>query len=227
MKYTRLLLLPFIVFVTTNSSFAQEDIIHQINTPLLDKYIELAKQYYPKRKIHEATAESAKAKIGIASASYLESLNVSYFYRPDNATVVNNSNPYSINGFQFGVYLNLGMFLRAPSLVKQAKAEHKAAVLHITEFDVMMAADVKQRYYDYLAALGEVKIRTQVYSDNKTSSDGLRFKFEKGEISLDDYTKAKTLTTYASSEKLQAELNYLRTKNALEMLIGAKLEEVK
>ncbi len=226
MDYKKLLL-PLVAFIIGNNAFAQEDIIHQVNTPLLEKYIELAKEFYPKRKIHQATAESTKAKIDIASASYLESINLSYFYRPDNADIINNNNPYTINGFQFGVYLNVGMFLRAPSLVKQAKAEHKVALLHITEFDVNLAAEVRQKYYEYLAAFNQIKIRTQVYTDNKTSSDGLRYKFEKGEISLDDYTKAKTLTTYASSEKLQAELDYLRTKNALEMLIGQKLEDVK
>lgn len=70
-------------------------------------------------------------------------------------------------------------------------------------------------------------MKNQAYIDNKTSSDGLRYKFEKGEVSLDVYTKAKSLTSISSSEKLQAELNMLKAKSSLEALIGKKLDEVK
>ena len=206
---------------------AQDDIASQINPPLLQKYIDLAKEYYPKRKMYRASELSAKAKIGAAKAGYLESMNVSYFYRPDNAAIVDTTNPYSINGFQFGVYLNLGLFLRTPSLVKQAREEYNSASYLTKEYDILLETDVKQRYFEYLQWLSDLKVKNQAYIDNKTSSDGLRYKFEKGEVSLDVYTKAKSLTSISSSEKLQAELNMLKAKSSLEALIGKKLEEVK
>ena len=206
---------------------AQDDIMSQINTPLLQKYVDLAKEYYPKRKMYKASELSARAKIGVAKAGYLESLNVSYFYRPDNAAIVDASNPYSINGFQFGVYFNLGLFFRTPSLVKQAREEYNSAGFLTKEYDILLETEVKQRYYEYLQGLIDLKVKNQAYIDNKTASDGLRFKFEKGEVSLDVYTKAKALTSGASSEKLTSELNMLRAKSSLEALIGKKLEEVK
>lgn len=223
----KLLILLMVFFGFCINVNAQEDIVNQINTPLLDKYVALAKEYYPRRKIYQSTAESAKAKIAVASANYLESITATYLYRPNNGAAVDASNPYVVNGFQLGAYVNLGMILRTPSLVKQAKAEHKAASYQVAEYDVILASEVRQKYYELLQQQNELKVKTIMYNDNKTASDGLRYKFEKGEVSLDDYTKAKTLTSHANSEKFLAELNILKAKDALEALIGMKLEEVK
>lgn len=221
------LFIIFLLSVFYVQANAQDDIMSQINTPLLQKYIDLAKEYYPKRKMYKASELSAKAKIGASKAGYFESLNVSYFYRPDNSAIINATNPYSINGFQFGVYLNLGLFFRTPSLVKQAREEYNSAAFLTKEYDILLETEVKQRYYEYLQGFIDLKVKNQAYIDNKTASDGLRFKFEKGEVSLDDYTKSKTLTSGAGSEKLTSELNMLRAKSSLEALIGKKLEEVK
>lgn len=206
---------------------AQEDITSQINTPLLQKYIDLAKEYYPKRKMYKASELSAKAKVGVAKAGYLESLNISYFYRPDKATIIDATNPYSINGFQFGVYLNLGLFARTPSLVRQAREEYNSASYQTKEYDILLTSEVRQRYFEYLQWLSDLKVKNRAFIDNKTASDALRYKFEKGEVSLDVYNKAKSLTSISISEKLQSELNMLRAKDNLEALIGQKLEDVK
>ena len=221
------ILVWFLFMIAGFNLKAQTDIVSQINTPLLQKYIDLAKQYYPKRQMYMSSELSAKAKIGVANAGYLESVNLSYFYRPDNATIINAANPYSINGFQLGVYLNLGMLFRTPSLVKQAKQEYHAASAQTKEYDILLESEVKQKYYEYLRWLDDLKIRSEAYIDNKAASDGLKFKFEKGEVSLDVYSKAKSLTTTSASEKLNAELNLLRAKESLEALIGQPLEEVK
>lgn len=206
---------------------AQEDIASQINTPLLQKYVDLAKAYYPKRKMFQSSELSAKAKIGAAAAGYFESLNPSYFYRPDRQAVIDTANPYSVNGFQLGIYLNIGVLVRTPSLVKQAREEYNAATYQTKEYDILLESEVKQRYYDYLQLLNDLKNKGQALIDSRAASDGLRFKFEKGEVSLDTYSKAKALTYGSQSEKLVTELNWLKAKDALEALIGQKLENVK
>ncbi|GAB1463263.1 TolC family protein [Pedobacter sp.] len=226
MRLKRLFIVLFFVAVYVPIK-AQDNITSQINTPLLQKYIDLAKEYYPKRKMYKSSELSAKAKIGIAKAGYLEAFNVSYFYRPDNQAIIDTANPYSINGFQFGVYLNLGTLLRTPSNVRQAREEFNSASFLTKEYDILLETEVRQKYLEYLHWFNDLKVKNQAYIDNKTSSDGLRYKFEKGEVSLDVYTKAKALASTANSEKLLSELNMLSAKNSLEALIGKKMEEVK
>lgn len=217
----------FLFLCVNASANAQDNITSQINTPLLQKYVDLAIAYYPKRQMYLATERSAKAKIGVATAGYLEAFNVSYFYRPDNQAIIDTSNPYSINGFQFGAYLNLGVLLRTPSLIKQAKEDYKAATYQTKEYEIILASQVRQVYYEYLQLFTDVKLKAQAYTDNKVASDGLRYKFEKGEVSLDVYSKSKAITSASNTEKLLAEVNMLRAKDTLEALIGQKLEEVK
>ncbi|RZJ80910.1 MAG: hypothetical protein EOO47_06050 [Flavobacterium sp.] len=207
---------------------AQESFIGNINYPLLEKYIDLAKENYPKRKMYKASELSAKAKIGVARATYLDAFTASYYYRPDNnPAAIDTTNPYVINGIQLGVFFNLGILFRTPAYVRQAKEEHNEKVYQAKEYDIVLASEVRQTYYEYLRHSYDLKVKAQTYIDNKASSDGLKYKFEKGEVSLDDYTKAKNITSYTNSERLLAELNLLKAKDSLEALIGKKLEEVK
>jgi len=221
--------ISFVFFLFSMQIFAnaQETILGSINTPLLQKYVDLAKENYPKRKMYKASELSAKAKVGVARATYFDAFTASYIYRPDNAAAIDTTNPYSINGFQLGIHLNLGILFRTPAYVKQAKEEHNEMIYQVKEYDILLESQVKQTYYDYLHYFNTLKVKQQAYNDNKAASDGLQFKFEKGEVSLDDYTKAKTITTYANSERLLAELNWLKAKDTLEALIGEKLENVK
>ena len=224
---TKIPIILFIVLFTNILAKAQEDIRSQINTPLLQMYVDLAKENYPKRKMYKASELSAKAKIGVARATYLDAFTASYIYRPDNATAIATDNPYSLNGFQLGVHFNLGILFRTPAYVNQAKEEHNEKVYQAKEYDILLESQVKQVYYEYLQQLVNLKIKTQAYIDNKAASDGMMYKFEKGEVSLDDYTKAKALTSYANSERSLVELNLLKAKDTLEALIGQKLEDVK
>lgn len=207
---------------------AQETILTDINYGQLEKYIQMAKDSYPKRKIAQATVESVKTNIPIAKVQYLEIFNASYFYRPDkNQDVLNIQNPYSINGFQFGVNINLGSILQKPYLVKKAKADYKVAQLQSQDFDLYLENEVKRRYYTYLMSSSQLKIRTQTAQDNKNISETTRHKFEKGELSLDVYNASRMLLSTANTDKIQYEVNYLLAKDALEEIIGQKLTDVK
>ncbi|WP_316786109.1 TolC family protein [Pedobacter frigiditerrae] len=216
-----------VLFLSLNVADAQESFIGNINYPLLQKYVDLAKQNYPKRKMYKASELSAKAKVGVAKATYLDAFTASYYYRPDNSAIINTTNPYSINGVQLGIYFNLGILFRTPAYVRQAKEEHNEKIYQAKEYDILLESEVKQTYYEYLRQSSDLKVKAQAYTDNKAASDGLKFKFEKGEVTLDDYTKAKSITSYSNSERLLAELNLLKAKDSLEALIGEKLENVK
>jgi outer membrane protein TolC len=214
----------------TISTFAQESIIGEINYGLLEKYIEAARVNYPKRKLVKAQEDISKAGVTISQLSYLDIFSASYFYRPnDKAAIIapGTVNPYIVNGIQYGININLGNFLQKPFLVKRAKAEYKVAQLQTADYDVSLVTEVKRRYYNYVQMLQELKIRTIKTQDNKSVADNSKRRFEKGEITLDQYNFSRIQLADASTERLQTEVNYLNAKDALEEIIGQKLTDIK
>lgn len=216
-----------ILLLVTVKSHAQESILKDINYSDLEKYIDLAKQNYSLIKISEARKNVVKTGIPMAQVSYLDLFNGSYFYRPEKNTVLDPVNPYNVNGFQFGVTLNLGNFLQKPFMVKRAKAEYKVAQLEAAQNDVLVEMEVKRRYYEYLQQISQLKIATKSAQDNKGVSENLRNKFEKGEITLDAYNHSRINQSGSDTAKIEAEVSYLKAKDLLEEIIGVKLSDVK
>lgn len=208
-------------------TYAQESIIGDIKYADLEKYISLAKQNYPRRKALNETVTKAKAEIPITALSYLDIFNGSYFYRPQDKTVIDPINPYNVNGFQFGVNLNLGNFLQKPFNAKKAKSDLKIAQYQAEEYELAIEVEVKRRYYAYIQQLSQLKINTQSVQDNKNVADNLKYKFEKGEISLDIYNQSRINLSTSLTSKIQSEVSLLSAKDSLEEIIGVKLSEVK
>jgi outer membrane protein TolC len=217
----------FVLLLVTVKSQAQESILKDINYSDLQKYIDLARVNFPQMKIAEAKKELVKTGIPIAQASYFDILNGSYFYRPENKSVLDPVNPYNFNGFQLGVSVNVGNLLQKPFQVKRAKADYKIAVLEAQQNDKTVEMEVKRRYYDYIQQISQLKIATKIAQDNKGVSESLRNKFEKGEITLDAYNQSRLNQSASESEKVATEINYLKAKDLLEEIIGVKLSDVK
>jgi outer membrane protein TolC len=224
----RISTLSFLIIVLfALQTSAQSTIMTDISYPLLEKYIALAKINYPKGKVTEAQMVAVKTNIPIAQVSYLDIFNASYYYRPNDRQALNINNPYTVNGWQFGMTFNLGMYLQKPFMVKKAKAEYRVAQYQNDDMNMFIASEVKRRYYAFLQAAGQLKIRTQTAQDNRNISETSRHKFEKGELSLDMYNASRMLVATSSSDQIQYEVNYLNAKDALEEIIGQKLTEVK
>lgn len=215
-----------LMFLSINV-YAQESIIGEIKYADLEKYISLAKQNYPKTKAFNETIAKAKNELPITALSYLDIFNASYFYRPEDRSVIDPINPYNVNGFQFGVNVNLGAFLQKPFNARKAKSDYKIAQYQAKEYELALEVEVKKRYYNYIQQLSQLKIYTASMQDNKNTADNLRYKFEKGEISLDTYNQSRINLTSATTSKIQTEVNLLSAKDALEEIIGMKLADVK
>jgi outer membrane protein TolC len=215
------------LLLMTFTGHAQESILKDINYSDLQKYIDLARVNFPQMKIAEAKKELVKTAIPIAQASYLDILNGSYFYRPENKSVLDPVNPYNFNGIQLGISVNVGNLVSKPFQVKRAKADYKIALLEVQQSDKAVELEVKRRYYDYIQQISQLKIATKIAQDNRGVSESLRNKFEKGEITLDAYNQSRLNQSASESEKVAAEINYLKTKDLLEEIIGVKLSEVK
>lgn len=210
---------------------AQDSIIGDINYGMLEKYIQAAKENYPKRKILKAQEDAIKTGIAVAEISYLDMFSASYFYRPGDKQAISTpgqtANPYIVNGIQYGISLNLGAFLQKPFLVKRAKADYKVAQLQTADYDYALINEVKKRYYTYIQMLSELKIKTQTAQDNNGVAENQRRRFEKGEIPLDAYNGSRVQLSDSNSAKIQTEVNFLNAKDALEEIIGRKLTDIK
>ena len=163
----------------------------------------------------------------MASLSYLDLFGASYIYRPQDQVAIDPINPYKVNGYQFGVNLNLGSFIQKPFMIKKAKADYKVAQLQEQDFVDKLVTEVKSRYYDYIQSVSQLKIATQAAQDNKGVAESQRYKFEKGQVTLDIYNQSRTLLIESSTGRIAAEVTFLKAKDLLEELIGKKLTDVK
>lgn len=218
------LLLP--AMAVSFSLSAQESIMGEIDYSQLENYIQLAKDNYPKSKILKVEENRSKSQVAAAKVSYLDLMNVSYFYRPADRAALNPDNPFVVNGFQFGVTLSPGVFFQKPFEVKQAKAEHEIAKLQRMDYERVLESEVKSRYYDYIYLLNELKVKTEEAQANKALFDDTRLKFERGEAELESYNTARSNFSVASTALSQVEVSFLKAKDALEEIIGMKLNEV-
>ncbi|WP_231459338.1 TolC family protein [Pedobacter sp. Leaf132] len=226
MKTLKKITLGLLVFFSVNAA-AQETIIPEIKYSDLEKYIELAKQNFPRKKIYDEQRESAKTAVPVAALSFLDPFSGSYFYRPQGRAVLDPLNPYNVNGFQFGINVNLGAYLQKPFILKKAKADAKIADLQAQEYNLAIGVEVKKRYYDYIQAISLVKLTTQMAQENKGVAESLRNRFEKSEITLDAYNQSRINQFNSYQGKIQAESTFLKAKDSLEEIIGVKLTDVK
>ncbi|WP_231427159.1 TolC family protein [Pedobacter sp. Leaf250] len=206
---------------------AQETVIASVNQSDVEKYIALAKKNYAKRKVQEATSESFKQDINVAKMSYLDLFGASYIYRPPGKTVIDPINPYNVNGFQLGVNFNLGSFLQKPFNVKKAKANYMIAKFQQLDFDNELVVEVKKRYYDYLQQKSLLKVYTKSAQDSKGVAESARYRFEKGQVTLDVYNESRIAQTSAMSLQIQTESDFLKAKDLFEEIIGQELADVK
>jgi outer membrane protein TolC len=222
------LLLPFSIGF---KAYAQESFINSVNNDLLEKYIDAARQHSLTRKMSDKRAQVLKTAIPVTALSYLDIVNVSYIFRPSgNQAVVTpgvGANPYAFNGLQYGLSLSLGSFLTKPFQIKAAKINYEIAKLEESQFDITLETEVKNRYYNYLQAVAQLKLSTQTLQDAALISESLKTKFENGTATLDSYDQSRASVNGAKSGQISAEVNLLKTRDLLEEIIGKKLSEIK
>ena len=107
------------------SCFAQQTLMTEVDNPFIDTLIVYAKKNYPRVKYFEARINAAKANLKKQKLGWFESATLSYVLQPSNGNTSSASNPVLLNGYQFGVFLNIGSLLERPFTIKQAKEEVK------------------------------------------------------------------------------------------------------
>lgn len=204
---------------------AQESILHDVSYKYLDALVATAKANYPRMKTYGQRISIAETNVKKAKLSWFDVLSFSYLYSPNNTTTL--INPSFLNGYQVGMFVNFGAILQKPSLVKQAKSELEVAKSEKEEYELNIETMVKQRYYLYVQSLVMLKLKASTVTDAESSMKQIKYRFEKGEETLQNYNNVAMSYTDHIQSKIEAETSLLIAKSNLEELLGKKLEDIK
>jgi len=198
--------------------------VPEIDYVYLKKLVDTAKKYYPKMQAYQHAIASAQKAISKTKLGLFDALAFTYQFSPNNTTTL--TDPNYLNGYQFGFYFNLGVFLQKFPSIKIAKEDLAIATLQKQEYDLNIEALVKQRYFIYVGHLTILRLRTQAASDAENALKDLKYKYEKGEETFDTYSKALLNYSNITESKIETESALFVAKSALEELLGKKLEEI-
>ncbi len=225
MVFRHCILLVFIVStLSTRAQTSVPSMLPEVSYPTLDKLIEAAKQNYPRIKAFDHRVAAANFNLKKMKLGWFDIFTFTFLYSPNNSTTL--VNPSFLNGYQVGVFFNLGSLLQKSTLIKQAKEELNVSQYERDEYYVNLAELVKERYFLYVQQLAILKVRANVELDAESNMEMIKHKYEKGEGSLDDYNKALINLSDRTQSKIESEGSLLVAKSSLEELVGKKLEEI-
>lgn len=203
---------------------AQTSLLPDINYELMYKMIDTAKKYYPKVMAYNHRAVVATENIKKARLTWLDLFSFSYLYSPNNSSTL--VNPSVLNGYQFGIFLNISSLFTKPHNIKQAKEELAISKLEKEEYMRTLETEVKSRYFKYVQAQTVLKIRNQSTLDAENILNQIRHKFEKSEDSYENYNKFSVEYADRRQASIEAETQLLIAKSSLEELLCKKIEEI-
>jgi outer membrane protein TolC len=221
--YPKLLLTALLLTVST-MAFSQESLMKELDTTLLRKLIDTAKAHYPKVKTFNHTVNIAEQGVKKAKLSWYDLLTYSFSYSPSNATTIVSP---TLSGMQFGLFFNIGNLLLKPHNIKQAKSELEIARLNKQEYNLAIEAEVKARYFKYIQQLAVLKLQREMLLDIETLYKQAKYRFEKGEEILENYSKTIVQLNSQKQNILSAEGYVLIAKSSLEEIICKPFEDIR
>jgi outer membrane protein TolC len=204
---------------------AQQTIIPDISYLFLEKLIATAKQNYPKVRQLEISNEIAEINVKREKLNWLDPLGVSYISNPNKT--LNFIDPQLYSGYQFGVNINIGNFAQKPLNVKKSKADSRFTQELAKEYGLALEAEVKTRYFTYIAQLNNVKLFTKTLQDSEGLLNDLRVRYERGEITFDIFSQGLISFSNISKSKIDSEAAFLIAKATIEELTITKIEDIK
>lgn len=204
---------------------AQQTIIPDISYLFLEKLIATAKQNYPKVRQLEISKEIAEINVKREKLNWLDPLGVSYISNPNKT--LNFIDPQLYSGYQFGVNINIGNFVQKPLNVKKSKADSRFTQELAKEYGLALEAEVKTRYFTYIAQLNNVKLFTKTLQDSEGLLNDLRVRYERGEITFDIFSQGLISFSNISKSKIDSEAAFLIAKATIEELTITKIEDIK
>lgn len=225
-KFTCAKIVLLVLFLSTAfvQIKAQESIIQDVSPEYVAKLISLARENYPKVKAFDKRVEKAAYMLKKDRMTWFEAFNFFYLYSPNNSTTL--VNPNLLNGYQLGFSLNLGTMLQKKPQINMSKKDLEVAKLEKAEYELLLATEVKSRYYTFLQQQQLLKMRRQVMLDAEAVLKQTKYRFEKGEETFENYNRSLMLIAENRQKITEAEAALLTAKSRLEELIGVTLESV-
>ena len=217
-----------------NASFSQVTIAQNtsltedISYRYLDTLVKIAKANYPRVAQNQKQIDIANKNITKAKLSWFEALGFYILYNPYNST--SEINPGLVNrspsGAQLGVTVNIGTVFQKPNLIKTTRLELDIAKLEHQEYLLNIEAVVKDRYFKYVEQVAIVRARSRSVLDVGILLSTIKSKFERGEDTFENYSKALVLYNDQNQLKINAESSMVSAKAFLEEILNKKLEEI-
>lgn len=223
MRKAFLLLISFITTCSTVRS--QETMMKDIDYDLLTQLVQYAKNNYPRIQANLHRIKVAEANIAKTKLSYFDVLTFSYVHSPQNSTTL--VNPSLLNGYQYGVFVNLGTWAEKPAQVRAFREEKKALQYEKLAYDQNVEMEVRKRYLLYVQQLSLLRSRSQALMDAEDAVKQVKYHFERGATTFDEYSKALVMIEDHHQKRIEAEGAMLIAKAELEELLGKELEEFK
>jgi outer membrane protein TolC len=222
-------ILLFCLIVSYYNSVAQESMLTDVSYLYMEKLIASAKENYPRVKQFNSQVNAAKNDLSGAKVSWLDPFSFQYVSRSNqaNTNAVDVSTADILSGYQFGVSINPGTLLAKPSQIKRAKEQVKIAQFNEDEYALQLEAEVKTRYLLYLQYKTSLAPVTRAYLDAESNFNSLKIKYQRAEITFQEYNTASMAFNQANQAKIISETNVLTAKVALEELTVKKLEQIK
>ena len=213
-----------IAHLSINASAQTGFLLPELSYPYLEKLIFSAKQHYPRVKSFDRRINIANMNLQKAKLSWFDFFTFSAFYSPSTSVTLTNA---TLTGVQVGLFINIASIIQKPLLVKQGKEELAIAKLAADEYMLTIEAEVKARYFRYMQASTTLRVRNQVLIDLDALFKQIKYKFERGESTFENYNSALVQLAKQKQDIIESEGAVLIAKSSLEELVGLKLEEVK
>ena len=216
----------FLIFANSFTKLnAQESMMPEISNTYLTKLIEIAKNNYAIVKINQKKIDLANINIQKANVSWFDIFSVTLNYSPTGGST--SLNQPTLSGFQIGLFINIGNILQKPYLIKTSKEELEIAKLGKQEAITILEGEVKARYIKFVQTSVLLRVESKIAIESESVVKEARYKFEKGEVTFETFTRALIYESDGRKKVIDAEANLLIAKASLETIIGKKLSEIK
>jgi outer membrane protein TolC len=216
-------ILALFMMGNSGSVKAQESMIPELSYPFLEKLIFSAKQNYPLMKANLRKVNFANYNLKRAKLSWFDFFTLSAFYSPSTSVTLTNA---TLTGVQIGLFINFSNIIQKPTVIKQSREEVAIAQLTADQYAINLETDVKNRYFRYMQTLSVLRVQNQNAIDIEALYKQIKFRYERGEETLENYTKLLIQNGDQKQKIIDAESAVLIAKTTLEELVGKKLEEI-